>query len=211
MRTFTVALLRSAVGMIAMTEPGIFQSGYAFSMASTGCSATHAVDERLVHVHLDLERVHVHDGADAGAREAAAGRDGRDHLAGLRGLGDHHAAERAPGSPCCRARPGPPSPPPSATRTCSPFAASRARSMSRCARAASIACAATSCRLVAAPAPRVVALGLLELRADLALLRARGGELRPREPELRLGLRVVEPGEDLALLDAHALLDAAPR
>ena len=27
MRTFTVALLRSAVGMMAMTEPGIFQSG----------------------------------------------------------------------------------------------------------------------------------------------------------------------------------------
>ncbi len=27
MRTFTVALLRSAVGMIAMTSPGIFQSG----------------------------------------------------------------------------------------------------------------------------------------------------------------------------------------
>ena len=36
MRTFTVALLRSAVGMIAMTSPGIFQSGYALSTASTG-------------------------------------------------------------------------------------------------------------------------------------------------------------------------------
>jgi hypothetical protein len=36
MRTFTVALLRSAVGMIAITEPGSFESGYAFSIASTG-------------------------------------------------------------------------------------------------------------------------------------------------------------------------------
>ena len=53
-----------------------------------------AVDEGLVDVHLDLERVHVHDGADAGAREAAARRDRRDHLAGLRRLGDDHAAER---------------------------------------------------------------------------------------------------------------------
>src|SRR5262249_6301710 len=37
MRTLTVALLRSAAGMMAITEPGIFQSGYAFSVASTGC------------------------------------------------------------------------------------------------------------------------------------------------------------------------------
>ena len=36
-RTFTVALLRSAVGMIAITSPGILQSGYALSVASTGC------------------------------------------------------------------------------------------------------------------------------------------------------------------------------
>ncbi len=34
-RTLTVALFRSAVGMVAITEPGIFQSGYAFSTAST--------------------------------------------------------------------------------------------------------------------------------------------------------------------------------
>src|SRR5579863_2675408 len=34
----------------------------------------HAIDVGLVDVDLDLERVHVDDGADAGAREAAAGR-----------------------------------------------------------------------------------------------------------------------------------------
>src|SRR6185436_9268273 len=34
--TFTVALLRSAVGMMAMTLPGIFHSGYALSVLSTG-------------------------------------------------------------------------------------------------------------------------------------------------------------------------------
>ena len=40
MRTLTVALLRSAVGMMAMTLPLICQSGYAFSVMSTGCSGT---------------------------------------------------------------------------------------------------------------------------------------------------------------------------
>ena len=36
MRTFTVAFERSAVGMIAITDDGIFQSGYAFRNDSTG-------------------------------------------------------------------------------------------------------------------------------------------------------------------------------
>jgi len=57
--------------MMAITEPGIFQSGYALSVASTA-GPRHAIDEGLVDVHLDLERVHVDDGADPGAREAAA-------------------------------------------------------------------------------------------------------------------------------------------
>ena len=52
------------------------------------------MDVGLVDVDLDLERVHVDDGADAGAREAAAGRDRRDDLARLRGLGDDDAVER---------------------------------------------------------------------------------------------------------------------
>jgi len=43
---------------------------------------------------------------------------------------------------------------------------------------------------------RVVALRLLQLRADLAVLRARGGELGARERQLRPRLGIVEPGED---------------
>ena len=51
-------------------------------------------DVRLVHVHLDLERGHVDDGRDARAREPAAGRHRRHHLAALRVLRDDDAAER---------------------------------------------------------------------------------------------------------------------
>ena len=53
-----------------------------------------ARDIAFVDVDFDLERVHVDDGADAGAREAAARGDGRDHLAGLGVLRDGDAAER---------------------------------------------------------------------------------------------------------------------
>ena len=51
-------------------------------------------DRGLVDVDLDLDRVHVDDGADAGAGETAAGRQRRDHLAGLRAALDHDAGER---------------------------------------------------------------------------------------------------------------------
>ncbi len=53
-----------------------------------------AVDEALVDVDLHLERIHVDDGADAGAGEAAAGGDRRNDLAWLRVLGGDHAVER---------------------------------------------------------------------------------------------------------------------
>ena len=53
-----------------------------------------AVDVALADVHLDLERRHVDDRADAGAGEAAAGRHRRDHLARLRVLRDGDAVER---------------------------------------------------------------------------------------------------------------------
>ena len=56
----------------------------------------HAIDEVFIDVDLDLERIHVDDGADPGAREAAAGGDGRNDLAGLRRLdGDHTGEGRA--------------------------------------------------------------------------------------------------------------------
>ena len=55
--------------------------------------------------------------------------------------------------------------------------------------------------------PREVALGLIELGPDLGHLRARRGELGPGQRERGLGLGVVEPGQDVALLDPHAFLD----
>ncbi len=53
----------------------------------------------------------------------------------------------------------------------------------------------------------MVLLGLDELGPDLGELGARGHELGPREPELRLRLGVVEPGQHRALAHALALLD----
>ena len=53
-----------------------------------------AADRGFVDVNLDLDRVHIDNGADAGAGEAAAGRQWRDHLAGLRAAVDHDAGER---------------------------------------------------------------------------------------------------------------------
>ena len=94
-----------------------------------------------------------------------------------------------------------------ATWTCSSVAASRARSMSRWASAASSACGAISLRSWQLLLARVVLLGLDELGPDLGELGARGDELGPRQPELRLRLGVVEPGEDRALVDPLALLD----
>ena len=77
-----------------MTRPGKRWSGYAFSVIAARLPVCDAADEVLADVDLDLERVHVDDGADTGAREAAAGRDRRDHLAFLRGLDGDDAAER---------------------------------------------------------------------------------------------------------------------
>ena len=94
MRTSTVAFCRSAVGTSVITRAGICQSGYASSTASTVLPGVHAADVALVDVDFDLERLHVDDRADAGAREAAAGRHRRDHLARLRILRDGDAAER---------------------------------------------------------------------------------------------------------------------
>src|SRR6202040_4281603 len=54
----------------------------------------HAIDVGLVDVDLDLERIHVDDRADPGAREAAARGERRDDFADLGGLRDHHTRER---------------------------------------------------------------------------------------------------------------------
>ena len=94
MRTLTVALPRSAVGMIAITSAGDLPVRVGVERRLDRHLRLHAADERLADVDLDFQRIHVDDGADAGAGEAAAGRERRDDLARLRGLGDHHAGER---------------------------------------------------------------------------------------------------------------------
>src|SRR5262249_42126405 len=53
----------------------------------------HPGDIRLVDVHLNLQRVHVHERGDAGTGEAAAGGDGGDDLAALRVFRDHDAVK----------------------------------------------------------------------------------------------------------------------
>src|SRR5690606_7989013 len=57
-------------------------------------SRPNPADVGFVDVDLDLQRVHVHDGADTGPGEAAARGDRRNHLAGLCILRYHHAGER---------------------------------------------------------------------------------------------------------------------
>ena len=94
MRTSTVAFCRSAVGTIVITLGRDLPVGIGVEHRRHRLARAHAVDVALVDVHFDLERPHVDDGADAGAREAAAGRHRRDHLAGLRVLRDRDAAER---------------------------------------------------------------------------------------------------------------------
>ena len=79
---------------MAITSPGIFQSGIGVEHRLDRHLRLHAADEGLADVDLHFQRIHVDDRADAGAGEAAAGRQRRDDLARLRGLGDHHAGER---------------------------------------------------------------------------------------------------------------------
>ena len=80
--------------MMAMTLQGIFQSGIRVQRRLDRLARLDAVDVAFVDVNFDLQRIHVHDGADARAREAAAGGDRRNHLARLRVLGGDDAGER---------------------------------------------------------------------------------------------------------------------
>ena len=88
-RTFTVALLRSAVGMMAITCAGIVQSGYASRTASRRLFGPDAVDVGLVDINFDFQRVHVDDRAHTGARKSTTRGDRRDDLARLRRLRGH--------------------------------------------------------------------------------------------------------------------------
>ena len=189
-----------------MTCAGICQSGYASSTAVTVLLGLHAVDVALVDVDFDLERAHVHDRADARAREAAAGRDRRDHLARLRVLRDRDAAERRADDRVVEVR---------ALQVDLPFgdahllvgasmraaiestwacAVSRSATVFR--RSAASFCARS--RASCASASRTSFSRTLR-RAASACASARASAA----PELR----IVEPREHLAFFDGHALLD----
>ena len=164
-----------------------------------------ACNIRLVHVDLDLERRHVDDGRDARAREATAGRDRRDHLAALRILRDDDAAEGRPHRAVVEILlrdlhaglgggdllPGEHD--------------ARPQTVDRHA------------RLIAGllgdqpPLPQFLdasglALGVLEVDAQVAHGRRGGVLVRVRRGQARPRIGVVELGEDLAGLDAHALV-----
>ena len=94
MRTRTVAFWRSAVGTMLITCAGHAPVGIRVEHALDRLPCAHAVDVGLVDVDLDFARVHVDERRDARARVPAAGRNRRDHLARLRVLRDHDAAER---------------------------------------------------------------------------------------------------------------------
>ena len=145
MRTFTVALLRSAVGMMAMTEPGIFQSGYAFSMASTGCpDVTRLMNDSLTSTWISSESMSTIVPMPVRVKPPPAemGEIISPGCADLATTMPANGARITVLSSCTLAT----LTDSCATRTCSSALASLARSVSRCARAASIDCSLTSCR-----------------------------------------------------------------
>ncbi len=166
----------------------------------------HAVDEAFADVDLDLQRTHVDDRADPGAREAAARGDGRDHLALLRGLDGDYPGER-------RAHDGVLEPAPrDAERGLGDLDGPLGDGQVRALRVV------VGLRRVEVLRADEAALELLAValedrlgvrEGDLGRLEARA---RLGEPGLGLGdgralVRVVEPGDDLAGLDALAFLD----
>src|SRR5438094_599463 len=146
MRTLTVALLRSAVGMIAITEPGIFQSGYALSVASTGCSdATRLMNDSLTSTWISSESMSTMVPMPVRVKPPPAeiGEIISPGCAALAITMPVNGARITVLSSCTCATVTDSV----ATRICSWLAVSFARSVSRWARAASIACSATSFRL----------------------------------------------------------------
>ena len=206
MRTRTVAFCRSAVGTVVITCAGNPPVRIGVEHGLDRLIRLHAVDVALVDVHFDLERRHVDDRADARAGEAAAGRNRRDHLARLRVLRDGDAVEgrahdhvgevdlersdlRLRDLDLLRA------------------SAMRALSDSTCALR----------RIDFRPPDDLFLDQLVETVLASArppephfVLRrgaARRAQLRLGDRQRRADLRVVQPGEDLALLDRLAFLD----
>ena len=166
----------------------------------------HAIDERLVHVDFDLARIHVDDGRDAGAREAAAGRHRRDHLAGLRILRDDHAVERRAHQQIVeilRAH---------AHGACGDLHFALQRFQPRAQRAdfgLRLVELRLADELVGAQCSVAtqVAFGFGQAHLHFLEILARGFELALRELVDRPRGRVVEPRQELAFLDGHAFLD----
>jgi len=69
------------VGMIALYGAGYVPVPDKRSAAPSRLANVHAVDEVLAHVHFHFQRIHIDNGADTSAREAAARGTWRDDFA----------------------------------------------------------------------------------------------------------------------------------
>jgi hypothetical protein len=185
-----------------MTAAGIVQSGYASSTASTGL---HAADEGFVDVDLDLDRIHVDEGADAGAGEAAD-RERRDHFARLRAALDHDAVERRADAVLLE-------------RVGAAFGVElrglelHLRLLELSAQHAGARLGLGQVRLARRVArderlgAREDALGVVQVRGNRADRGLGGVGARARQREVAFGEHAVEPREHVALLDHHAFFD----
>ena len=206
-RTLTVALPRSAVGMIAITSAGIFQSGIGVERGLDRHLRLHAADEGFADVDFHFQRIHVDDGADAGAGEAAAGRQRRDDLARLRGLGDHHAGERrahdgvvdAHGRRCAGGRRRP-------ARCAARWSAARAahRAGRRPGRTATCD---TSCCFTSRRRRAALASASRSCACTLPIWLCAAPTCEAARSRCGVGVDRIERGHDLAGLDALAFLD----
>ena len=165
-----------------------------------------AVDVALADVHLDLERRHVDDRADAGSRETAARRHRRDHLARLCILRDGHAVERgAHGHVGQVGFPGP-----------DMGLRDRHLLLSHAMRAFRLSTAGVGRIDFGEPNHTVLDelieslqrnLGLAKPRLILRRTAPRRFELRARDVEVGSNLRIIETRKDLSAPDCLALFD----
>ena len=93
MRTLTVAFCRSAVGMTVRTLPGKITVRIGVENGIDALILFDLGNVGFADIHFDFVGVKVDDGGDAGARKAAARRNGRDHFANLGVFGNRNAGE----------------------------------------------------------------------------------------------------------------------
>ncbi len=201
-----MAFCRSADGTVVITCAGNPPVFVGVKHRLDRLIRPHRRDVALADVHFDLERRHVDDRADAGAREAAAGRDRRDHLARLRVFRDRHAVERRAHD---RIRQVPFTRFDAALGDCDLLTRHRDPGSERV--------DARHCRVhFGAPddlfveqliEPGERQLGLAESRFVFGRGALRRRELRALDRQRRADLRIVEPREHLSLVYGLAFLD----